>query len=585
MMDRLFIIALSLWLTIAPVWAQDGYVGVVNGGGGGGGGGGVSSLTGTCGANVPGAPATGAVTVSAVNQPIHQTSGNIGTGASTNYCGNTVYYDAATDQSPTIPTSLSSGVNSFFTICNINAAQTLTHSGSDTFGITGAATTKTLPAGTTTAPNCIAWEADGVSVWAPTVYPGAGGGGSPGGSNTQVQYNNSSAFGGISGVTTNGVGLQITANGALSSGNGPALTANGTWITSGTGTTTKPYILVEPTGTSSTAWNTSGTGIGVNSASGFTGLLLDLQNGGTSQLRVTQNGGIVGNTFQFTSGTTSGSVIFNGNSEAFSSNGSFNLWNNAVTGWSSAGTVNNTYSADTGISRISAGVIGFGTGAAASVAGTIEAVAAAIGGCTISTNFFCTGPGTTSTTEAINFGNSFGITGTRSDGSTNRMDLWSGSSEVASFTIGEMDFVGNALLNWTNTINTFSGSSVDTGIKRNAAGIVEANNGSGCSTAANCREFKARSYLVGGSTPTLTGTCTTASQTGGNTAGTFTATCTSQTVIITFGFTAPNGWSCNAHDLTTPADTLNQTSSAAGSCTLTGTTVATDTISFNAVAY
>lgn len=33
--------------------------------------------------------------------------------------------------------------------------------------------------------------------------------GTPGGSNTQVQYNNSSAFGGISGVTSNGVGLTL----------------------------------------------------------------------------------------------------------------------------------------------------------------------------------------------------------------------------------------------------------------------------------------------------------------------------------------------------------------------------------------
>jgi hypothetical protein len=44
-------------------------------------------------------------------------------------------------------------------------------------------------------------------------------------------------------------------------------------------------VLIEPTGTTSTAWSTSGTGLGVNAASGFAGNLLDLQVNGTSQLR------------------------------------------------------------------------------------------------------------------------------------------------------------------------------------------------------------------------------------------------------------------------------------------------------------
>lgn len=88
-----------------------------------------------------------------------------------------------------------------------------------------------------------------------------------------------------------------------------------------------------------------------------------------------------------------------------------------------------------------------------------------------------------------------------------------------------------------------------------------------------------------GSPPTLSGTCTTGTQTGGNTAGTFLATCVSQTVIMTFGFTAANGWACNAHDLSTPTDALNQTNSSTTSCTLTGTTVASDKISFNAIAF
>jgi len=73
----------------------------------------------------------------------------------------------------------------------------------------------------------------------------------------------------LAGAFTNSV------NGALSA---PGTSLTGTWIaTGGTATTTKPYVLIEPTGTTSTGWSTSGTGLGVNAASGFTGNLLDLQ--------------------------------------------------------------------------------------------------------------------------------------------------------------------------------------------------------------------------------------------------------------------------------------------------------------------
>lgn len=45
-----------------------------------------------------------------------------------------------------------------------------------------------------------------------------GGGGSPGGSNLQVQYNNSGAFGGVSGVTSNGTSMQFASSDLLLSG-------------------------------------------------------------------------------------------------------------------------------------------------------------------------------------------------------------------------------------------------------------------------------------------------------------------------------------------------------------------------------
>ena len=60
------------------------------------------------------------------------------------------------------------------------------------------------------------------------------------------------------------------------------------------------------------------------------------------------------------------------------------------------------------------------------------------------------------------------------------------------------------------------------------------------------------------------------------------------TVVITIngatGLTAPNGWVCHAEDLTTPANLISQ-SACATTCTVTGTTVSGDTISFLAMGF
>jgi hypothetical protein len=70
------------------------------------------------------------------------------------------------------------------------------------------------------------------------------------------------------GTTTATAGFHNAINGALST---PAERLSGTWITGGTATTTKPILLIEPTGSSSSTWSTSGTGLGVNSVNGFAG--------------------------------------------------------------------------------------------------------------------------------------------------------------------------------------------------------------------------------------------------------------------------------------------------------------------------
>jgi hypothetical protein len=116
------------------------------------------------------------------------------------------------------------------------------------------------------------------------------------GSTGQLVFNNAGAYSGLSGVTTDGTDVTLTGrfisslNGAASA---PPGTFTGTWFTGGTATTTKPQVLIEPTGTTSTAWSTSGTGFGVNAASGFAGNLLDLQVNGTSRTQVINQGAIV----------------------------------------------------------------------------------------------------------------------------------------------------------------------------------------------------------------------------------------------------------------------------------------------------
>jgi hypothetical protein len=116
------------------------------------------------------------------------------------------------------------------------------------------------------------------------------------GSSGQLVFNSAGAYSGLSGVTTDGTDVTLTGrfisslNGAASA---PPGTFTGTWFTGGTATTTKPQVLIEPTGTTSTAWSTSGTGLGVNAASGFGGRLLDLQTNGTSRAVVT-GAGLVG---------------------------------------------------------------------------------------------------------------------------------------------------------------------------------------------------------------------------------------------------------------------------------------------------
>lgn len=108
--------------------------------------------------------------------------------------------------------------------------------------------------------------------------------------------NNSGYITSLSGAALLASANIFTTNGALSA---PSNTFNGTWITGGSATTTKPYVLIETTGATSTGWSTSGTGFGINAASGFTGLIFDFQLNGSSVLNVNSTG-----TLRFNGGNT-----------------------------------------------------------------------------------------------------------------------------------------------------------------------------------------------------------------------------------------------------------------------------------------
>jgi hypothetical protein len=128
-----------------------------------------------------------------------------------------------------------------------------------------------------------------------------------GGSSGQLVYNNAGAQAGAPGSVVGATGdITLTLNGAAST---PPLDITGTWFTGGTATTTKPQVLIEPTGTTSTAWSTAGTGLGVNAASGFGGRLLDLHANGTSVFRVASAGQVTGASGTFASSVIDGSGI------------------------------------------------------------------------------------------------------------------------------------------------------------------------------------------------------------------------------------------------------------------------------------
>jgi hypothetical protein len=105
---------------------------------------------------------------------------------------------------------------------------------------------------------------------------------------------------------------------------------------------------------------------------------------------------------------------------------------------------------------------------------------------------------------------------------------------------------------------------------------------SGCSMVGGIQSCTATKFTISG--------CSAGSTLGGATAGSFasgtTGTCT---VVITLngatGITAPNGWSCDVHNLTNPINLPGQTATSTTTATVSGTTTSGDVLQFKCVGY
>ncbi len=139
----------------------------------------------------------------------------------------------------------------------------------------------------------------------------------------------------------------ISVNGAAST---PALRSTGTIFTGGSSTTTKPHWLIEPAGTTSTAWSTSGTLLGGNAPSGFVGNLFDFQINGTSRVRYE----ISTSRLFVAVGSTDAGALFGNNFAILGARGTA-LRSDLQMMWASS--TDPTSGWDTGFARGSAGVV------------------------------------------------------------------------------------------------------------------------------------------------------------------------------------------------------------------------------------
>ena len=203
----------------------------------------------------------------------------------------------------------------------------------------------------------------------------SGGGGSPGGSDTQVQFNDAGAFGGDSGLTYNKTTDTLTAGSvtstiftALPANNASAFTASGSSLT---GSNAQSLVNLSQT------WNTTGTPTAIfaditDTASNAASLLMDLRVGGTSRFSVTKAGVTNTSNVTFATGTniaaSSGGlgvaiqITANNTATFLVSSGRVIMSSSALFGWVSGVALQNV--ADVTLARDGASILAQRTGTA-----------------------------------------------------------------------------------------------------------------------------------------------------------------------------------------------------------------------------
>jgi len=152
------------------------------------------------------------------------------------------FFTGATTQTVTLPVASTLALGYQFRVVNNS-------SGSVTVQSSGSNSVQVMVGATSAIYTCILTSGTSAASWSVAYFAAAGGGGTPGGSTTQIQYNNAGAFGGDSGFTTNGSGTltvtgQFTADNVRLDGNVVSATTGNLSLTPGSGG------YVDSTGTS-----------------------------------------------------------------------------------------------------------------------------------------------------------------------------------------------------------------------------------------------------------------------------------------------------------------------------------------------
>jgi hypothetical protein len=140
----------------------------------------------------------------------------------------------------------------------------------------------------------------------------------------------------------------------------------------------------------------------------------------------------------------------------------------------------------------------------------------------------------------------------------------------------------NSIFGWSSQAQYANNAAADTAFSRSAANVVAC--GDGTQGDFSCRLKLAAITLAGGTSPTITGCGTISAQAGGATAGTFTTSLAGTCTAVIPLPTVAHGYICNVMDQTSHT-VLPQSANSTASCTVTGTTAASDVLVFSALGW